>query len=126
MTISTHQANKELIGAFRSAFYDCNPLTLQTQLNEIFASDAAVHLASPFNNLDGPDALFEAAYQPLISAIPDLERRDYIVMAGESSSEVYGSQMWVGCAGFYTGVFEQPRLDIPPTLHAVFKKEIRK
>ncbi|NWF71055.1 MAG: ester cyclase [Chloroflexi bacterium] len=109
-----HQANKQLIQKFRSALYDCDMSRLKSQLHEVFAPDARVHLAYPFEDLDGPDALFEQAYQPLIAAIPDLERRDFIVMAGES-----GGQEWVGCAGFYTGVFEKAWLDIPPTQHAV-------
>ena len=34
--------------------------------------------------------------------------------AGQANGE-----NWVGCGGFYTGVFERPWLDIPPTQHAV-------
>ena len=47
--------------------------------------------------------------------MPDLERRDFIVMAGPAND---GAD-WVGCAGHYLGMFEQPWLDIPPTRHAV-------
>jgi hypothetical protein len=36
------------------------------------------------------------------------------MMAGRADEDY-----WVGCAGFYTGVFEKPWLDIPPTQHAV-------
>jgi predicted ester cyclase len=50
-------------------------------------------------------------------ALPDLERRDFIRMAGESN----GSH-WVGCCGHYLGLFEQPWLDIPPTRHPVFMR----
>jgi predicted ester cyclase len=49
-----------------------------------------------------------------LTAIPDLERRDLIVMAGQANRD-----NWVGCAGFYTGVFERPWLDIPPTQHVI-------
>jgi predicted ester cyclase len=80
----------------------------------VFAPDCAIHLAFPFEDLNGPDDLFEQAYKPLLTAIPDLERRDYILMAGQSDEH-----NWVGCAGFYTGVFEQSWLDIPPTRHAI-------
>lgn len=73
-----------------------------------------MHLATPFEDLDGADGLYEAAYRPLIAAIPDLERRDFIVMAGADKGED-----WVGCAGHYIGVFEYPWLDIPPTQHIV-------
>jgi predicted ester cyclase len=109
-----HQSNKQRIGPFRAALYDCNPASLKDQLNDVFASDCEVHLAFPFEDLDGPDALFERAYRPLLNAVPDLERRDFIVMAGEANGDD-----WVGCGGYYTGVFERPWLDIPPTQHAL-------
>ena len=57
----------------------------------------------------------QEALLPLYSAIPDLERRETIVMAGSSLTEAN----WVGCAGYYTGEFVGPWLEIPPTGHQV-------
>jgi predicted ester cyclase len=107
-----HTRNKALIGGLRRALYDIAPGTLKGQLSALFAPGATVHLATPFEDLDGADGLYEAAYRPLIAAFPDLERRDFIVMAGADKGE-----NWVGCAGHYVGVFEHPWLDIPPTQH---------
>lgn len=109
-----HTRNKALINHFRRALYDLDPGALKGQLNAMFAPDAKVHLATPFEDLDGADGLYEVAYRPLIAAIPDVERRDFIVMAGEDKGE-----NWVGCAGHYVGVFEYPWLDIPPTQHII-------
>lgn len=114
MTYDTYRQDKHLIGKLRAALYDCDPRALPGQLREIFASDCAVRLTTPFEELDGPDGLFELGYRPLLDAIPDLERRDFIVIAGLSETEA-----WVGCAGHYLGVFEQPWLGIPPTRQAV-------
>jgi hypothetical protein len=50
----------------------------------------------------------------LADAIPDLERRDTIVIAGNALG-----QDWVGCGGYYTGLFERPWLKIPPTRHQI-------
>jgi hypothetical protein len=94
MTIDIHQHNKRLIGKFRAALYDCDEVVLKEQLHEVFAPDCEVHLAFPFEDLAGPDALFEQAYKPLLTAIPDLERRDFIVMAGQANGD-----NWVGCGG---------------------------
>lgn len=105
---------KQRIGTFRAALYDCDPATLAQQFEKVFAPDCEIHLAFPFEDLAGPQALLEQAYQPLLAALPDLERRDFILMAGESDGD-----HWVGCAGHYIGVFERPWLDIPPTRHAV-------
>ncbi len=114
MTTDIHQQNKQFIKKFRNALYDCDATQLQNQLRKIFASDCEIHLTFPFEDLYGPDALYEQTYQPLLHAIPDLERRDFIVMAGHSRG---GN--WIGCAGHYMGVFENHWLDIPPTQHAV-------
>ena len=112
-----HAKNKELIGRFRSALYDCDETQLRGQLREIFAPDAVIHLAFPFEDLDGPDGLFDGAYRGLLTAVPDLERRDFIVMAGDSNGHD-----WVGCGGHYMGVFENPWLDIPPTQHPIYMR----
>ncbi len=114
MPISIHNHNKAFINGLRNALYNCDATQLQSQLRAFFAPDCAIHLAYPFEDLTGPDELFSTVYQPLLTAIPDLERRDFIVMASEANG-----RNWVGCAGHYMGVFEQPWLDIPPTLHLV-------
>jgi len=114
MPNNIHENNKHFISKFRAALYDCDEVELGSQLAKVFAPDCDIHLAFPFEDLTGPDALLEHAYKPLITAVPDLERRDFIVMAGEANGD-----NWVGCAGFYTGVFNKPWLDIPPIHHAV-------
>ncbi len=112
-----HQHNRQIIGKFRAALYDCSEAELEGQLREIVAPDCKIHLAYPLGYLKGPEELYQKAYQPLIDALPDLERRDFIVMAGRSKTS-----NWVGCAGFYLGVFERPWLDIPATFHPVFMR----
>ena len=112
MKASIHNQNKERLAALRGALYDCDEGRLRGQLNEIFAPDCLVQLAHPLETLDGAAGLYEQGYAPLLRALPDLERRDFIVMAGESQGA-----NWVGCCGHYLGVFEQPWLDIPPTMH---------
>ena len=114
MSTSIHQDNKQLITKLRNALYDCDAALLKHQLSEVFAHDCEIHLAFPFEDLTGPDELYERVYQPLLHALPDLERRDYIFMAGAANGD-----NWVGCAGHYVGVFERPWLDIPPTQHMI-------
>ncbi len=45
--------------------------------------------------------------------MPDLERRDMIVMAGTTPE----GQDWIGAMGNYMGTFTAPFLGIPPTGH---------
>ena len=112
MAESIHNRNKQRIGALRAALYDIDAGALRGQLGEIFAADCLVQLANPLETLDGVGGLYAEAYAPLLQAVPDLERRDFIVMAGASNGDD-----WVGCCGHYMGVFERPWRDIPPTRH---------
>lgn len=114
MSQDTFTRNKALIANLREALYDIDAQALPDKLAELFAPECAVHLAHPLGELRGAGALYERAYAPLLQAIPDLERRDYIVIGSSA-----GDDHWVGCAGFYTGVFERPWLDIPPTRQIV-------
>jgi predicted ester cyclase len=79
------------------------------------STDAVVHMCHPFGDLTGPEALFQTCYAPLLRALPDLERRDLIVMAGTTPE---GAD-WVGCMGNYMGTFLSPLLGIRPTGHLV-------
>ena len=110
-----HARNKAALAPLRAAQYNYEAATVRAALGQVFRPDAEVHLATPFEDLDGPDGLYQQAYAPLHQALPDLERRDTIVMAG-SSLQGYD---WVGCCGYYTGTFVKPWLDIPPTGHQV-------
>lgn len=112
-----HLANKQRLGVFRDALYNLNPDTLKQQLREVFADDCHIQLAFPFTPLSGSDALVDTVYRPLIDAVPDLERRDFILMGGSSQGDGSTDEAWVGCGGHYVGVFERPWLDIPPTQH---------
>ena len=115
MPIDVHSLNKTLVRPLRQALYDYDPGTVRAALQRTFARDAGVRLASPFEDLDGPEGLYGSAFAPLHAALPDLERRDTIVIAGDGA----GGARWVGCCGCYTGTFVKPWLDIPPTGHQI-------
>ena len=112
-THDVHARNKAALAPLRAAQYNYEAEAVRAALGQVFRPDAVVHLATPFEDLDGPQGLYQQAYAPLQQALPDLERRDTIVMAGPSPQ----GHDWVGCCGFYTGTFVRPWLDIPPTGH---------
>lgn len=114
MMTDIHARNKASLRPFRDALYQLDAAQLQAQLRAVFATDANIQLGYPLEQLNGVDALYEQVYLPLIAAMVDVERRDFIVMAGTS-----GQDHWVGCAGHYIGIFEHPWLTIPPTRHPV-------
>lgn len=115
MTTDLHAQHRTALSGLRRALYNYESGAVDRALRALFQPQAAVHLATPLEDLDGPQGLFEHAFEPLHRAIPDLERRDTIVIAGPGAD---GGD-WVGCCGYYTGTFVRPWLDIPPTGHQV-------
>lgn len=115
MSYAIHNRNKAALASLRQALYDYDPASVQAALQSVFHPGAKVLLATPFEQLDGAKGLYHDGFEPLQRAIPDLERRDTIVMAGPGALE--GD--WVGCCGYYTGNFMRPWMDIPATGHQV-------
>ena len=77
----------------------------------VFAPDALIRLAHPFGDFVGGAAFWDGALAPLLRAMPDMERRPQIEIAGQDAD----GAMWVGHGGLYAGTFEAPFLDIPAT-----------
>lgn len=84
---------------------------VQQSLRASIAPGARIHFTHPFETLSDVDQLVEVVYRPLVTAIPDLERRMTIKVQGETAS---GAAL-VGVCGYYTGAFRKPYLGIRPT-----------
>ena len=108
-----HSHHKELITPLRAAMYDFDLEGVRATFHAICAPHVVFRLAYPFESIQGVDAYVDAVYAPLMAGLPDLERRDWIVMAGPTPE---GAD-WVGCGGSYVGTFKAAWLDIPPTGH---------
>ena len=102
---------KRVVADLGKALYNLNENNLPKVFKKVLDADCEIHFTHPIEDLTGPESYYESVYAPLIKAIPNLERRDYITIAGEVHGEI-----WVGCAGFYSGVFVSPWLDIPSTM----------
>lgn len=96
---------------YRIATADFEASAVRSALSELFAPDAVIHFCHPFGTLQGHDAFFATCLAPLHGAMPDLERRDMIVMAGTTRE----GQDWIGTMGNYMGTFLAPFQSIPPT-----------
>lgn len=107
--------HKQAMIPLRAAMYDFDTSTVRAAFDELCDPEAVFRLAFPFETVIGVAAYFERAYVPLFAALPDLERRDYILMGGRDAD---GAD-WIGCGGYYTGTFARPWLDIPATGHLV-------
>ena len=108
-----HTGHRAALDALRAAQYNWDEAALRRALGRLVAPDAVFHLAHPFGDMVGPDAFHDRALAVLRAAWPDVERRDWIVMAG---NDEHGAD-WVGCGGHFMGTFIAPFLDTPPTGH---------
>lgn len=80
---------------------------------ELFSASAQINLCHPFGTVQGKHAFIEHAVALLKDAMPDLERRVMVTLAGTTPE----GQHWVGTMGNYMGSFFTPFLGIPPTGH---------
>ncbi|NNC37223.1 MAG: polyketide cyclase [Hyphomonadaceae bacterium] len=104
---------KSLFETYRKSAENFDVQNVESALNNLFQADAEIKLFHPFGNVEGGNGLMGAALGPLHEAMPDLERRDMILLAGTTPE----GQDWIGCMGNYMGTFIAPFLDIPPTGH---------
>ncbi|MEO0637623.1 MAG: nuclear transport factor 2 family protein [Pseudomonadota bacterium] len=112
--ISTAVANKTLI---HNAFYDlCKAPAneMRSRLEALYAPNCHWRGSHPLNEMNGLEAVYETVWAPLRAAMPDMERRDFIVVAGE-----YKGQQMVAVISHILGTFDQPWLTIPATGHPV-------
>ena len=109
-----HTRNKALIAPLREAMYNFDEKGVRAALRALIAEDAVIHMPYPLDDMTGPDAFYDTCYAPLFQSMPDLERRDWIVMGGLTADH---EEDWIGCGGHYIGTFVTPWLDIPPTGH---------
>lgn len=109
----TPEALKSLFLGYRKAVENFDADIVQRELNLLFAKDVVIKLCHPFGTMTGPGAMMKTALLPLHTAMPDLERRDMIVLAGTTPE----GDDWVGCMGNFMGTFTTPFLNIPPTGH---------
>lgn len=84
-------------------------------LRDACAPDLAFHGPAPVNDLAGVDAVGESLWDPLLSALPDLERRPDAVMAG-----AFNGGLWTAHIGHLVGVFEADLWGIPATRRPVW------
>lgn len=85
----------------------------------LLAPDVVWHAAHPVNDLQGADAFFESYWQPIATALPDLEYRPFVRVAGHYDGKVLhgdgAAGDWVCTTGYLAGRFVQPLFGIPPT-----------
>ena len=106
--------------AFSEALTSSEPQSARDLMGEGFHW----HAAHPVNDLDSPDAFFSAYWEPITRAIPDIEVRPFIRVAGPYDGVALDGDGsagdWVCSTGYFAGTFKAPLFDIPPTHRPAF------
>ena len=110
--MTTAAQNKSTIRPLLVALRDVDAAAVRGVVDDLFAPGCVVRMCHPFGDL-ARENFFDTCFAPLLSAMPDVERRDTILMCGTTRD---GAE-WVGCCGSYVGTFVAPFLDIPATGH---------
>ncbi len=79
-------------------------------LRDVWSPDVLLHGPKPIDDLSGADAAFTGFWQPLLTALPDLERRPDIVLSG-----MFKGGLWTAHFGHLVGQFEADLWAIPAT-----------
>ena len=97
---------KSLFKSYRQTTETFEGSSVQKSIKNLFSETAKIKLCHPFGTLKGGEAFYQTALTPLYKAMPDLERRDMIALAGTTPE----GQDWVGFMGNYMGTFTSPFL----------------
>ena len=106
---------KNQIKPLLSSMRDFNEYHVKKLLSSFLSNNSQIKMCYPFGEFDGSESFFDKVYKPLLNALPDLERRDMILLAGTTTE----GRNWVGSMGNYMGTFIKPFLNIPPNGHLV-------
>ena len=90
-------------------------------LAQYFSPDCAWEVFHPINALHGTAQIDAQFWQPLLRALPNLERRTDLFFAGEFDGRfVGGAGTWVTAHGYLCGTFVADWLGIPATGDTVY------
>ena len=105
-----HIRNKRRVHHSLKALCHASADKLENAVGTTYADDARLFAFHPVDECSGAAEIADALWRPLRSALPDLQRRDSILIAGGSD----GRDL-VAAMGHLQGTFTGSLFDIPPT-----------
>ncbi|MBT7801008.1 MAG: polyketide cyclase, partial [Tateyamaria sp.] len=85
------QRSIQSITPLLAALRDFEQKTVQAAFTKLMASGAVVHMCHPFGDIEGT-TFYDTCFAPLLKAIPDVERRDTIIVSGQTPE----GKNWIG------------------------------
>lgn len=84
-------------------------------IDAYIAEDVQWHVSSPINDLHNKAQMLSQFWQPLIAALPDLERKPFIHLESQ-----YEGEQWAAGTGYFMGTFSRDLLGIPATNRTLY------
>ena len=88
-------ANKIFVRQALSALAGAKPGDVSRRVGGAYHSNAKWRGSHPLNEVQGVEAIADKVWLPLLSSFPDLERRDTILIGGQTNSDEAGRVRWV-------------------------------
>ena len=104
---------KTLFEPLRGSMANFSEVKVRGYFDQLFSNEVRIRMCHPFGDFTDSGDFYTSVYKQLFNALPDLERRDLIILAGTTSE----GQSWIGTMGNYMGTFLKSFLNIPPTGH---------
>ena len=112
--MSDFQPEKRLVRDYHAALATATPQTVGDILARFVTPDWHWRGMHPFNEQHGPQAVADVFWKPLLGAMPRIQRRADIFMAGLNEIDGFNGR-WVVQMGHLMALFDQPWLGIVPT-----------
>jgi predicted ester cyclase len=106
---------RRLVLGYLTGLAEAGPSGVAAALDRVAMPDCQWRAAHPMNEMSGNAAAAAAIWQPLLTAFPDLERRDSLFLAG-----VWQGKKMVAAMGHYCGTMRGDWLGIPATGRTVW------
>ncbi len=113
-------ANKQLVREAMNAIAECKIEQLNDTLARYYLADVDWRGSHPMNEIKGTKSVAETVWGPLKNCLPDIERRDEIMIGGRYRNRHGEEHDMVACMGHYCGTFKQDWLEIPATGQPLF------
>ena len=87
-----HHQHKATIKTLSSALYDFDEMSIRKLLDRLISDTAICRFFHPVGDML-PGQLYDRVFAPLVNAMPEVERRDIICIAGEDQQAGTGSDV---------------------------------
>ncbi|WP_299725617.1 ester cyclase [uncultured Tateyamaria sp.] len=104
---------KACVQAHHAALAGASADTVASALAQHLSVDATWRGMHPFHVQSGPEAVAQTFWQPLLTAMSRLQRREDVFFAGKNHLSEAGT--WVASMGHFMALFDAPFLGIQPT-----------